>query len=140
MIKKTTLNTVFGELTDIEAKHAPDCIFYTGNLDLLAEGRKVAVVGSRKVSDAGIQRTQILTKALVDHGIIEVSGLAEGVDIVAHQTAIEYGGRTIAVLDTSLGKISHKSNARLLETIKKDHLAISQFSENYPNQKRNFTM
>ena len=140
MIKKIRLNTVFGELTDIEAKYAPDWIFYTGNLDLLAKGRKVAVVGSRKVSDAGIRRTRVLAKTLADRRITLVSGLDEGIDAFANQAAIEYGGKTIAVLGTPLSKFYPKSDARLLEIIKKGHLAISQFPENHPNQKRNFLM
>ena len=138
MVQSTTLNEVFGELTSVEAKNAPERLFFAGNLSLLTEGRRVAVVGSRKVSAAGHKRAQILTRALVAHGITVVSGLAEGVDTVAHETAISHAGHTIAVLGTPLDQVYPKGNGQLLETIKKDYLAISQFAEGHPFQKKNF--
>ena len=67
-----------------------------------------------------------------------ISGLAEGIDTVAHRTAIEEGGRTIAVLGTPLSKAYPATNAGLLEEIKRDHLAISQFPEGYPGKSENF--
>lgn len=132
------LDTFAKDLNEIELKHCPKQIFYEGDLKLMTEGRRVAVVGSRKVSDLGIKRTQKITQHLVKHKITVVSGLAEGVDAIAHKTAIEFGGNTIAVVGTPLAKVYPKSNTELLATIKKDHLAISQFPEGYPMQKQNF--
>ena len=109
-----------------------------GNKALLTEGIRVAVVGSRKVSDAGIRRAQAFTEALVRHDVTVVGGLAEGVDTAAHETAISRGGKTIAVLGTPLNKAYPAKNKELLETIKRDHLAVSQFPEGYPYQKQNF--
>jgi DNA processing protein len=90
------------------------------------------------VSDEGVSRAKAFAQALVSHNITVVSGLAEGVDTVAHETAIASGGRTIAVLGTPLDKTYPTKNKALLETIKRDHLAISQFPEGYPYQKQNF--
>ena len=56
----------------------------------------MSVVGSRKVSPQGLARTRKLAAALVDRGMVVVSGLALGVDTAAHTTAIERGGKTIA--------------------------------------------
>jgi DNA processing protein len=81
-----------------------------------------------------------LAKTLVNHGAIVLSGLAEGIDTVAHETAIKQGGRTIAVLGTPLDIAYPAKNRNLLETIKKDHLAVSQFAQNYPTKKENFPM
>ena len=131
---------VGGELNDIEKKFAPKEIFYSGNAAFLSEERRVSVVGSRKVSSNGARRAAVITRALVNHGITVVSGLAEGVDTVAHKTTIENGGKTIAVLGTPLAKVYPKSNYDLLETIKEKHLAISQFPEGYPSQRQNFPM
>jgi DNA processing protein len=127
-------------LNDSEKMHAPKELFFEGDCSLLLEGVKVAVVGSRKPSDHGISRAIYFTEQLVKHNITVVSGLAEGIDSVAHETAIKNSGKTIAVLGTPLNKCFPAKNKSLLEIIKKEHLAISQFPENYPLTKNNFPM
>lgn len=112
-----------------ERKHAPEDLFYEGDFTLLLRGRRVSVVGSREATPAGLLRAQVITKALVELGIIVVSGLAKGIDTMAHKTAISLGGRTIAVLGTPLSKAYPAENRALLDEIKKNHLAISQFKE-----------
>ncbi|RJT22094.1 DNA-processing protein DprA [Mesorhizobium waimense] len=101
-------------------------IFYAGDLSLLNRPC-VAIVGTRQVSDAGIARTVRLAKGLVEAGVVVVSGLAYGVDAVAHRTAIDAGGRTISVIGTPLDKASPSENAVMQEEIYRDHLLISQF-------------
>lgn len=127
-------------LNDIETKHVPKHLYTLGDVGLLTAGRRVAVVGTRHPSAAGIRRTKALVKALVDQGIVVVSGLAEGIDTVAHETAIECGGKTIAVLGTSLDTIYPAKNRVLFQRIAGDHLAISQFPSGYPSQPKNFPM
>ncbi|MFG6561662.1 DNA-processing protein DprA [Sulfitobacter sp. 1A15299] len=127
-----------GPFGPVEEKNAPDVLYTAGYTALLTEGSRVAIVGSRKATPDGIKRAQAVTRALVQQGIIVVSGLAEGIDTVAHRTVIEEGGRTIAVLGTPLSKADPATNARLLEEIKRDHLAISQFPEGYPGKSENF--
>ena len=102
-------------------------LFYAGELSLLQEPC-VAIIGTRKVTEAGAKRTNRLARELVQAGIVVVSGLAIGVDAAAHSAAIEAGGRTIAVIGTPLDKAYPAKNARLQETIYRDHLLISQFS------------
>ncbi len=127
-----------GPFGPVEEKNAPDVLYTAGDTALLTEGSRVAIVGSRKATPDGIKRAQAVTRALVQQGIIVVSGLAEGIDTVAHRTAIEEGGRTIAVLGTPLSKAYPATNVGLLEEIKRDHLAISQFPEGYPGKSENF--
>ncbi|MGS4986267.1 DNA-processing protein DprA [Pseudosulfitobacter sp. RP-4] len=127
-----------GPFGPVEEKNAPDVLYTAGDTALLTEGSRVAIVGSRKATPDGIKRAQAVTRALVQQGIIVVSGLAEGIDTVAHRAAIEEGGRTIAVLGTPLSKAYPATNASLLEEIKRDHLAISQFPEGYPGKSENF--
>lgn len=105
---------------------------------MLYEKRRVSVVGSRSASREGLQRAKIISRTLVEHDIIVVSGLAKGIDTIAHQTAIDSGGQTIAVLGTPLNVPYPKENTSLLDTIKKEHLAISQFPEGFPTQPKNF--
>ena len=129
---------VLGFLGPFEKKNAPEALYMAGDAALLRTGTRVAVVGSRKSSGDGEKRARALVRALVEQGIIVVSGLAEGIDTVAHETAIEAGGRTIAVLGTPLSQAYPSKNRNLLDIIKKDHLAISQFPEGYPTKGENF--
>ena len=126
------------KLTQIEQKFSPDTLFYQGNISLLQERRRVSVVGSREVSDAGIKRAEKITKELVKNNIIVVSGLAKGVDTVAHQTAIKIGGDTIGVIGTPINQYYPKENKELQDFIAKNHLLISQFPDNYPTTPKNF--
>jgi DNA processing protein len=69
-----------------------------------------------------------------------VSGLAEGIDAVAHRTAIEQGGRTIAVVGTPLDRAYPASHAELQAVIARDHLLVSQFPVGAPVQRKNFVL
>ena len=132
------IDELLGSLNEIERKNAPAELYIEGDRSLLTDGLRVAIVGSRKASSAGVRRAQALAKALVEHQITVVSGLAEGIDTVAHETAIALGGKTIAVLGTPLSQAYPAQNEGLLNLIKRDHLAISQFPEGYPAKRDNF--
>lgn len=115
-----------------------------GNLDLL-NLPLASVVGSRDVSPRGASATQHIVQILLDHGICVVSGLAKGVDTIAHQYALDYVGRTIAVIGTPINLCYPRENEELQNTIKRKGLLISQFmpgtaiqQSNFPQ--RNFTM
>lgn len=84
--------------------------------DLIARPR-VAIIGSRKVSAYGRQVTTKLAGELARQGIVIVSGLALGVDGLAHQAALDAGGLTIAVLPTSLDKVYPASHQNLAKKI-----------------------
>jgi DNA processing protein len=112
-------------------------LYYSGNLSLLKRPC-VAIVGTRQISEDGIRRTRRLTRELVEAGVVIVSGLAAGVDSVAHTTAIECAGDTIAVIGTPLSKAYPAENARLQETIYREHLLISQFAPGTKTFKSSF--
>ncbi len=126
------------KLSEFERENAPEQLYMEGNYLLLSEGRRVSVVGTRKPTNEGIARTEMVTKSLVENNIIVVSGLAEGVDTIAHRTAINNSGKTISVLGTPLDIVSPVKNKSLLDEIKKYHLAISQFESGSPVRKQNF--
>lgn len=132
------MQELFGAMNSFENKHAPERLYLEGNVSLLSEGRRVSVVGSRKPSPDGQTRARAVTRALVEQGITVVSGLADGIDTFAHETTIELGGRTIAVLGTPLSESYPKGNRPLLDRIKGEHLAISQFAEGTPVRRTNF--
>lgn len=136
----TKYQEYYKNLNEFERKYAPKDLFWEGDFSLLTSGKRVSIVGSRKASDNGIIRTKILTCALVQAGIVIVSGLAEGIDTAAHKAAIECKGKTIAVLGTPLSRPFPAKNKELLFEIKKNHLAISQFPNGYGYDKSNFPM
>src|SRR5690606_36859573 len=88
--------------------------------------RSIAIVGTRKPTTEGIKRTEKLVKMLVNDNFTIVSGLAQGVDTVAHRTALMVGGKTIAVIGTPLNEVYPKENAKLQDYIGRYHLLISQ--------------
>lgn len=129
---------LLGPLNDIESKNAPKSLWLDGDTSLLTTGLRVSVVGSRKASSDGLRRAAALSRALAKRNITVVSGLAEGIDTVAHETAIASGGKTIAVLGTPVSEAYPKSNTKLLDTIKSEHLAVSQFPEGSTFRPQNF--
>ena len=131
---------LLGSLNEVEAKNAPKELHVSGDIELLRTGRRVSVVGSRKVSPDGARRAAKLVRALVEHDIIVVSGLAAGVDTIAHSTAIEAGGKTVAVLGTPLDKFYPAANKALQREIMANHVAVSQFPTGYPPTPKNFPM
>ena len=129
-----------GSLNQVEQANAPDILYLAGNSDLLSTGRRVAVIGSRQVSNEGMRRARLVVKELVKQKITVVSGLAEGVDTIAHQTAIKEGGQTVAVLGTGLDTYYPSKNRDLQNLILKEYAAVSQFPLGNPISKRNFPM
>ena len=101
-------------------------VYCVGDLALL-DRPGVAIVGSRKASAEARRRAQQLARECAKAGIVVISGLAEGVDHAAHQSAIEHGGRTIAVVGTPLDKVYPPRHAQLQEQIYREHLLVSAF-------------
>ncbi len=131
---------VMGPLNAVEERNAPPLLYVAGRIELLREGRRVAIVGSRRASDEGLKRAARLARVLIEHEIIVVSGLAEGIDTAAHRSAIHHGGRTIAVIGTSLDGAYPPSNIELQQQIARDHLLISQFASGRPVLRQNFVI
>lgn len=93
-------------------------LFYQGNnfMELL-DKPLVAIVGSRKVSPYGKVITQQIAGELARAGVVIVSGLAFGVDSIAHQATLDVGGQTIAVLPCGIDSIYPASHAGLANQI-----------------------
>lgn len=134
-----TPEELLGPLNDVEKKNAPERLYTAGDVSLLRRhGPRVSVVGSRKASEEGIRRARVLTKALVVRNALVVSGLAEGIDTVAHETTIALGGKTAAVLGTPLDEVFPAKNRALQNRIMHEYLAVSQFPSGYPTGKKSF--
>jgi DNA processing protein len=139
-IFQSTVEELVGELNDIERKNAPRVLYCNGDRDLLRVGPRVSIVGSRAATPEGLKRAAKLARVLVSHGAVIVSGLAEGVDTIAHRTALEASGRTIAVLGSPLDAPYPASNRVLYDRIVAGDLAVSQFPAGSPIQPKNFPM
>ena len=133
-----SVEELVGPLSEAERRHSPKTLFVSGDPGLLRGTRRVAVVGSRQASPDGLRRAARLARELVASDIVVVSGLAMGIDAAAHAAAIDAGGRTIAVLGTPLDNFSPRSNAELLATIAREHLAITEFAPGTTVQRGNF--
>ena len=103
----------------------PPVLYVRGNLRPLAP--KIAVVGTRLMTVYGHQVTESLTRDLVGTGLTIVSGLARGVDAMAHRTALAAGGETIAVLGSGLNQVYPPENKHLAEEIAQQGAVISEY-------------
>ena len=127
-------------LNDIETKYAPKELYFKGSLKIPLPRPRVSIIGSRKASMNGLEDAKIITKTLLEKQTVIVSGLAEGIDTSAHETAIRSGGKTIAVLGTPLNKVYPKKNSMLQQEIMSKHLAISQFPVGHPTTPKDFVL
>lgn len=107
----------------------PFVLFYYGDISLIDSiENNIAVIGSRDYSEYGKNMTQYLVKDICARYIV-VSGLARGIDGIAHRTSVENGGKTIAVLGSGIDYCHPKENLDIYNEIKTNHLLISE----YPN-------
>jgi DNA processing protein len=109
----------------------PLCLYCKGNIQLL-DSYCVGVVGSRRSTDYGLVVTEKYTKALVEADVTIVSGMALGVDTIAHKTALENEGKTIAVLAGGFNHIYPVSNINLFKRLIENNLVITENNPNIP--------
>lgn len=110
-----------------EINQPPPVLYVKGSINIEDEWA-VAVVGTRRVTPYGRQVAHELALFLSHNGITVVSGLARGVDAIAHQTAVKAGGRTIAVLGSGVDVIYPPEHARLAGEISKQGALISDYA------------
>jgi DNA processing protein len=127
-------------LNEYEARYAAMKLYVVGRIPIPLPTPRVSVVGTREPSHEGIELTKRLVKELVGEKAIVVSGLARGVDTVAHRTVIEEGGRTIAVLGTPLNVFYPPENRNLQLKMMKEHMVVSQFPFSSPVTRKNFVI
>jgi DNA processing protein len=121
-----------------EIATAPHLLYARGELKEI-DHLAVAVVGTRRLSAYGRQVTRDLVMGLVRNGVTIVSGLARGIDAVAHKTALEAGGRTIAVLGSGLDCIYPAEHRSLVKEIVAGHGAvISEYGLGIQPEAKNF--
>ncbi len=117
---------------------APLILYYTGNMDTLEHLPSMAVVGTRKASAYGKEMCAKLLKPACERGVMIISGLAMGIDTVAHHTALENGAPTIAVLASGLDSIYPPTNKPLAEKITLSGALISEYDPGSKLERWNF--
>ena len=133
--------TIFDKEYPAQLKELPDApaiLYVKGDVDIL-KLPSLAIVGSRKFTQYGKLMANKLAKDVSDAGLVVVSGLALGIDAVAHQATLEVQGKTIGVLGCGLNQIYPIANSNLAkEVVNTGGVIISELSPGTPPLKQNF--
>ena len=124
-----------GRLKEID--QPPPVLYIRGEYlpdDLFA----VAIVGTRRVTPYGRQITEELASFLAANGMTVISGLARGVDAIAHQAALKAGGRTLGILGSGVDKIYPPEHRALAEQMIERGAIISDYAPGTPPDASNF--
>lgn len=120
----------------------PFVLYYHGNLDLVNQ-KTIGVIGMRRPSRYGIKAAKFFVEELTKQNFVIVSGMALGIDAIAHQSAIDHQGSTIAVLGSGIDHCYPGSNLKLYENLIKNQLVLSEYpgalvprKENFPRRNR----
>ena len=95
----------------------PQVLYYYGDINLLNEEPLISVIGSRNCSQYGKNAVKYVVKELSKHNFVTVSGMADGIDSLAHFHSLEYNIKTIAVMGTSIEKTYPSSSYKLRQRI-----------------------
>lgn len=115
----------------------PPVLFYRGQL-LETDSAAIAVVGTRRVTSYGREMAFQIGQGLARAGVTVVSGLAKGVDGIAHQGALAAGGRTIAVLGSGVNRIYPYEHTRLAGQIADQGAVLSDYAPDRKPDAPNF--
>lgn len=136
IICSTCLSKTYPQLL-LETPDYPLVLYLKGDITLL-KSDSLGIVGTRKPTNYGIGVTHAFAKNLARAGLTIVSGLSTGVDKIAHQAALEVGGKTIAVLGGGFNHIYPAINYSLANEIIEKGLLVSEYSPSTTPQKYTF--
>jgi len=103
----------------------PPVLFSRG--ELRQSDRAISIVGSRSASDRALNEARDIARMLVEQDVTILSGLARGIDTVAHLAALDAGGRTVAIIGSGITRYYPAENRELQDRIASDGLLLSQF-------------
>ncbi len=121
-----------------EIAQPPPILYLQGEILLEEDAWAVAIVGTRRVTAYGRQVTEEIATFLAQKGITIVSGLARGVDGIAHSSALKAGGRTLAVLGSGVNRIYPPEHRNLAASISKSGAVLSDYAPDTPPEGSNF--
>ena len=116
---------------------APAILYYQGTADLNAP-KTVALVGTRQATDYGREQTERIIQGLLPHRPLVVSGLAYGIDIMAHRAALQEGLETIGVMATGLDRIYPHTHQKTAEKMREQGGLLTEFPFGTPPDRYNF--
>jgi len=114
----------------LEIPSPPPVLYYRGKInpqEMQGTQPLISIVGTRSPSEYGKRWTQKITIALVKHGYCIVSGLAAGIDAIAHRACLDAGGRTLAILGTGLDIAYPPSNRQLYQAIAQQGVLLTEY-------------
>jgi DNA processing protein len=121
----------------------PPLILYTLGSFNEIDKNSIAIVGTRQPTSYGKANAENFASELASKNVTVVSGLARGIDSIAHESSLKFGGRTIAVIGSGLDVIYPPENKRLFDRIKENGAIISEFelgtkpdAQNFPRRNR----
>lgn len=120
-----------------ELDQSPPVLYMRGEI-LAEDDWAVAVVGTRRPTAYGRQVTEEIAGAMARNGITVVSGLARGIDAMAHHAALAAGGRTVAVLGSGVDQIYPPEHRNLAEQIVVQGAVVSDYAPGTPPEAANF--
>lgn len=109
-----------------EIPDPPPVLWVRGDLEALRWPRIVAVVGARAATPAGCAMAEMLASGLAAAGVVVVSGLARGIDSVAHRAALDTGGASIGVLGSSLDRVYPAEHVPLADALARQGAVVSE--------------
>lgn len=115
----------------------PFVLYYHGNINLL-DDKTIGVIGMRVPSEYGVNATDKLVHDLVKKEYTIISGMALGVDTVAHRSALKNNGKTVAILGSGIDYCYPKRNRDIYELMKQNHLVLSEYPNDCVPTKENF--
>lgn len=139
-IKKISLGSEDYPFLLSQIPSPPGQIFTVGDYKILKQ-KSISVVGSRKMSLYGMRVAEKFTRELVEAGWVIISGLARGIDGVAHKACLEAKGKTVAVLGNGLDKIyppEHESLAKKI--VMAGGCLVTEFPWQFPIERKNFIL
>lgn len=124
-------------LLELPANERPELLYLSGKIKK-SDKKAVAIVGSRRTTVYGRKMAERFTRELAGNKMTIISGLARGIDTVAHVGALRTGGRTIAVMGCGLDIIYPPENKFLAKKVRENGALISEFPLGTKPQAKNF--
>lgn len=133
--------TIYDKAYPIQLKtiHDPPLVLYAlGDITLVHHIPSISVIGTRNPSYEASQKLNYIVKPLIKHDWLVVSGLAYGIDSLAHQLALQKEGKTISVLGSGFNHIYPRENSNLFHHIVKKGLVLTEYPPDVPPKKHQF--